>query len=149
MTYTVTRRLEFDAGHRVYGHESKCAHIHGHRYVVLITCSPIADLDDLGRVVDFSVIKRVVGSWIDENFDHGMLLFKNDPLVQFWKSGGLIDENEAMVHKHYVMEKNPTAENIAEFIYWTAMAMLRSYNVRVEQVEVQETPNCKAVYGND
>ncbi|MEE8246777.1 MAG: 6-carboxytetrahydropterin synthase, partial [Alphaproteobacteria bacterium] len=37
-TYTVTRRLEIDAGHRVMTHGSKCRHLHGHRYVVEAVC---------------------------------------------------------------------------------------------------------------
>ena len=144
MTYEITRRLEFDAGHRVYGHESKCAHIHGHRYTVFVTCSPNHGLDDIGRVIDFSVIKAKVGTWIDENLDHGMLLFKDDPLVYWWR------ENEfGEVHKHYIMDDNPTAENIAKLIYWKAYALFRvAYNgpIRIVKVVVQETPNCSASY---
>ena len=51
--HTITRRLEFDAGHRVYQHESKCNHVHGHRYVVEVEAT--GTLDGLGRIIDFSV----------------------------------------------------------------------------------------------
>jgi 6-pyruvoyltetrahydropterin/6-carboxytetrahydropterin synthase len=51
-----TRRIEFDAAHRVMEHESKCKHLHGHRYALEATfVAP--DLDTLGRVVEFGVIK--------------------------------------------------------------------------------------------
>jgi 6-pyruvoyltetrahydropterin/6-carboxytetrahydropterin synthase len=146
-TYTVTRRIEFDAGHRVYGHESKCAHIHGHRYVVLVTCAPIDDLDSIGRVVDFSVIKGKVGTWIDENLDHGMILCEGDPLVAIWNGGfKFVGRGPEEHHKHFIMKDNPTAENIARMIYFRAEELLSDYYIKIVSVEVQETPNCKAVY---
>ena len=40
----ITRRLEFDAGHRIPDHKSQCRHLHGHRYVIEITLS--------GQVID-------------------------------------------------------------------------------------------------
>ena len=33
----ITRRLEFDAGHRIPDHQSQCRHLHGHRYAIEIT----------------------------------------------------------------------------------------------------------------
>ena len=35
----ITRRLEFDAGHRIPDHASQCRHLHGHRYVIEISLS--------------------------------------------------------------------------------------------------------------
>src|SRR5271169_6402363 len=35
----ITRRLEFDAGHRIPHHASLCKHLHGHRYAMEITLS--------------------------------------------------------------------------------------------------------------
>ena len=72
-----TRRLEWDAMHRIPGHEGKCRAFHGHRYVAEITCAA-PTLDALGRVVDFGVIKQRVGTWIDENWDHTAILAAHD-----------------------------------------------------------------------
>ena len=72
----VTRRVEFDAAHRVMKHESKCRHLHGHRYAAEITCE--GKLDTLDRVIDFGVIKNLVGEWIDELLDHGTILNVED-----------------------------------------------------------------------
>jgi len=36
---TITRRLEFDAGHRIPHHAGKCCHLHGHRYAIELTVS--------------------------------------------------------------------------------------------------------------
>ena len=41
MIAVITRKLEFDAGHRVMNHESKCATCHGHRYVLEVTAEDI------------------------------------------------------------------------------------------------------------
>ena len=53
---TITKKLEFDYGHRVLGHEGKCRHLHGHRGVAEVTVYA-PSLDNLGRVVDFGAIK--------------------------------------------------------------------------------------------
>ena len=75
---TCIRRLEWDAMHRIPAHEHKCSAWHGHRYAVEIHCTA-PELDHCGRVVDFGVIKREVGGWIDEHWDHTALIMKGDP----------------------------------------------------------------------
>lgn len=133
----ITRRLEFDAGHRVLGHEGKCRNLHGHRYCVEVSVSAPAGLDGLGRVIDFGIIKTRLGGWIDENLDHNMLLHPDDPLVQV---------GTAMVGRlPWVMENgNPTAENIAALVYIMAVKLLPE--LKVHRVRVYETPNCWADY---
>ena len=58
---TCTRRLTFCAGHRVLGHESKCAHPHGHNYVVYVTAEA-EQLDDVGRVMVTCVTRGLLRS---------------------------------------------------------------------------------------
>ena len=136
--HSVRRRLHFCAGHRVLDHESKCAHPHGHNYLVYLEAVPETDLDDIGRVVDFGVLKAVVGTWIDENLDHKFLVYEKDvELIEALKSVG------AELH---VTEKNPTAENIAEGIYEVAIKLLSDYPIRITAVHVEETMNCTASY---
>lgn len=144
MMHTIIRKFTFDAGHRVYGHESKCSHVHGHTYIVEVECS--GGLDSLGRVIDFSIIKDVCGKWIDDNLDHGMILYKDDPLADIWMNGFPDGGGgNQKIHKHFLMSKNPTAENIAEFLYKTFNRILQG-RVVVESVVVHETPNCRAEY---
>ena len=108
---TITRRLEFDYGHRVLGHEGKCRHLHGHRGAVEITVRG-PRLDSIGRVIDFSEVKRLVGGWIDENWDHNLLLNPSDPLLSRLEFGD--------VHGRRIYEmplgNNPTAENMEKSI---------------------------------
>ena len=77
-TITCTRRIQFCAGHRVKNHESKCRNLHGHNYVVWITAKLDAGTDELGRVVDFSVLKARIGGWIEDAWDHGFILWDQD-----------------------------------------------------------------------
>lgn len=138
---TCTRRLEFDAGHRVVGHETKCKHLHGHRYVVEITCALTIELTDtLGRVVDYGVIKERVGGWIDEHLDHGLILWDADRTLSVLRSlrvGG--DEHQ----KIYLLHVNPTAENLAAHLLEKATELLPD-DVTPIRVRVWETPNCYA-----
>lgn len=133
---TCTRRLQFCAGHRVLGHENKCAQPHGHNYVVRITAES-AGLDALGRVIDFGVLKDYFGTWIDRQWDHGFIIHKDD-IVMF-------EALQQMGAKVFVMPYNPTAENIARYLCEAAI-LPKSIPVRVIRVEVEETENCHAAY---
>ena len=135
---TCTRRLEWDAMHRIPLHESKCKAFHGHRYAAELTCS--ADhLDSLGRVVDFGVIKQIVGAWIDDNWDHTAILMRGDP-----EAGILAEANERLGRPVYWMDAHPTAENIVEELGRVANRLLAGTGVTVVRIRLWETPNCSA-----
>lgn len=144
-TLTITRRLEFDAAHRVVGHETKCKNLHGHRYVVELEASPKApgQLDLIGRVIDFSVLKGVVGKWIDEAWDHNILLNSEDPLL---KVVDALDPDVFPKHPFVFYKQNPTAEVMAEFLLGKARDLLAQTDVLVTRVRIYETPNCFADY---
>ena len=140
---SITRRLDFDAGHRVLGHEGKCAHLHGHRYTVLVTVRA-PELDRLGRVIDFSVVKERIGGWIDENWDHNLLLHPDDPQAAHLcktekRPPWLMPPGPAA---------NPTAENLAAVLFAECRRLLPA-GLAVERVRVYETPNCMADYTAD
>jgi 6-pyruvoyltetrahydropterin/6-carboxytetrahydropterin synthase len=138
---SITRKLQFCAGHRVYGHEGKCNNLHGHNYEVIITASA-ENLDSCGRVIDFSAIKTTVGKWIEHYLDHGMILWTQDPLCALYdgrREGAILSG-----HKHFFLEQNPTAENIALFLLGLSAELLKGTGVQVLMVGVEETPNCSA-----
>ena len=135
---TCTRKVHFCAGHRVMGHENKCKHLHGHNYDVYITARA-ERLDEIGRVVDFSVLKGTVGSWIDENWDHGFLLWDRDEEAIATLSNFLNGEQ-----KLFLMPSNPTAENIASYVLDIGNSLLEGSGVKVVKVVVWETQNCFA-----
>jgi len=137
---TCTRKLWFCAGHRVKGHEGKCSHLHGHNYIVYVTAQ--ASLDSIGRVIDFSVLKDKFGSFIDDNFDHGFLVWEEDKEVI-----DALDYFDAYCgeQKIFVMPTNPTAENIAQFLLDNSDDILDDKGVEVTMIKVYETENCFAV----
>lgn len=134
MITAITKRLEFDAGHRLVGHESKCKNLHGHRYAAEITVELTGDLDDVGRVVDFGVIKQKVGGWIDDELDHAFIVNAADPLLAVITSSG----------KHFVVDFEPTAENLAQIIFDKAAALLDDGRMSVVAVKLFETPTSSA-----
>ena len=130
-----TRRLEFDAAHRVMEHESKCRHLHGHRYVVEASFEAEA-LDALDRVIDFGVIKEKLGAWIDEHWDHATILNARDRAL-----GDAISAETAQ--RIYYIEGNPTAEKMAEYLFNIVCPKLfESADVRCTKLRLFETPNC-------
>ena len=71
----ITRRLEFDAGHRIPNHASQCRHLHGHRYAIEVTVSGeivAAEGDsEQGMVADFAGIKALLHQHIVEPWEDG------------------------------------------------------------------------------
>ena len=130
--FQVTRELRFCYGHRLLNYDGKCRHLHGHNGRAVITLEA-PQLDRLGMVMDFSQIKNVVSSWIDEALDHKMLLHKDDPVLPMLKQKG---------EPVYVMDVNPTAENIAKLIYDFAAKQ----GFPVVEVQLWETDHCFATY---
>lgn len=141
---TITRKIEFDAGHRLLGHESKCARLHGHRYVAEFTVMA-NELDSVGRVIDFSIVKERLKEWIDFYWDHNMILHENDPLLGLHEGKYFSNKTPFVMP----MKMNPTAENMAKVLFMTAERLLKNIEnggLRVVQVKLYETPNCWAVY---
>lgn len=135
---TCSRTLEFDAGHRVVNHESKCRNFHGHRYKAEFTFEA-SELDELGRVIDFGVIKQILGKWIDDNLDHTMILNESDIEV-----GKLL---ESLGNKPVFFVKfNPTAENLVEMLFNKANELLKNEGLKCKKVRLWETPNCYCDY---
>ena len=130
--YTVTRLIHFCYGHRLLDYAGKCRHLHGHNGRAVITLAA-ATLDELGMVMDFSCLKRVVGGWIDETLDHKMLLHKDDPVLPFLRQQG---------EPVYVLDVNPTAENIARLLFEFTAAQ----GFPVVEVKLWETETCYACY---
>jgi len=135
---TVTRYHDISCGHRVVGHEGHCAFLHGHNYRIFITCKGIRN-DTIGRVIDFSVLKEKVFAYIEKTIDHRFLVWRDDPLKE-----KLQDISPMSI---VVVDFNPTAENIAEWIVEKIGPFtLRGTSVRIISCTVEETRKCSATY---
>ena len=130
-TYRVTRQIDFCYGHRLLNYNGKCRYLHGHNGLLEVDVESTS-LDNQGMVVDFGRVKDVVEGWVDTNLDHRMLLSRNDPVVPCLRQIG-----EPM----YLMDENPTAENIARLIFNQAHKL----GLKVAEVRLWETAsNCAA-----
>jgi len=140
----ITRRLEFDAGHRIPHHGSQCRNLHGHRYVLEVTLRgetvKSCGSSDEGMVLDFSDVKQIVKREVVDRWDHAFLVHVDDIKVREFL--------ESMPdHKTVVMSLIPTAENLARIAFDTlASHFNKAYGERLilERVRLYETPNCWA-----
>lgn len=130
--FRVTREIHFCYGHRLLNYDGKCRNLHGHNGKALIVMEA-AELDRLGMVVDFSYIKKVVQSWIDDTLDHKMILHRDDPVLPELRRQG-----EPVM----IIDVNPTAENIARLIFDYA----QSQGLPVVEVTLWETDSSFATY---
>lgn len=141
---TITRKLEFDAGHRIPDHKSQCRNLHGHRYTLEITLvGEVIDVEgssDNGMIMDFSDIKTLAKQHLVDVWDHAFLVYEKDEQVRSFLES-------IPGHKTVLIKRIPTVENLAQ----TAFEILNAAYVdhygtglRLQKLVLHETPNCWA-----
>ncbi len=130
--HRITKMIDFCYGHRLLNYEGKCRYLHGHNGRIEVDIEA-KELDRLGMVLDFGVVKDVVRTWVDNNLDHRMLLCKHDPYVPLLKAQG---------EPLFLMDENPTAENIAKVIFQQASQS----GLKISELRLWETPSSFAAY---
>jgi 6-pyruvoyltetrahydropterin/6-carboxytetrahydropterin synthase len=96
------------------------------------------DLDSIGRIIDFGDLKRLVGGWLEEQWDHGFILFKED-------EEAIEAVRSIPGQKLYLLDTNPTAENMADHLLRAiSPKLLADTGVQVIRVVLWETENCFA-----
>lgn len=176
MSYTVIRSHEICAGHRVVGHESKCRHLHGHNYKFHFKVAPkvphrvmsetefatLKQLDSVGRVIDFSVVKTTLCQWLEANWDHKFLHWEQDMLInglkccietdtqseRGWPTFGEGDEDLKAFNDSLVsLPFNPTAENLAAYMVEViGPLLLDEHGVQLVECTIEETSKCHVNY---
>jgi 6-pyruvoyltetrahydropterin/6-carboxytetrahydropterin synthase len=137
----ITRRLEFDAGHRIPSHASQCKHLHGHRYAIEITLSgdiiATEGVSEQGMVMDYSEVKRIAKEQVVDAWDHAFLVYRSDHAV--------VDFLQTLAgHKTVVLDVPPTAENLATVAFGILSPAYRDTygnHLQLERVRIYETPN--------
>jgi 6-pyruvoyltetrahydropterin/6-carboxytetrahydropterin synthase len=120
--FEVTIEETFAAGHALRNYHGRCENVHGHNYRCQVTAEA-AELDENGLLVDFVELKRSLHAVIDR-LDHQWL-------------------NEFSPFDVL----NPSAENIAKFIYDEVHAGLKPRDgVRLSAVRLWETDTASATY---
>jgi len=130
--FRITKHIHFCYGHRLLNYDGKCRFLHGHNGEAVITLEGDR-LDVRGMVFDFSDVKRNLARWIDDNLDHRMILHRSDPIVKTLQQMG---------EPLYLIDENPTAENIAKVIF----AEARRQGLPVTEVSLWETGSSCATY---
>lgn len=145
----ISKEIEIDMGHAVTGHNSKCKHLHGHRYrVVAVVNDKVVstpEASDFGMVIDFGDLKQALTDVIDRPFDHAFVLWKEDPRAHLLQQAHDSWHND--YEKFHLVEFVPTAENLAK--HWfekLEKELIDKYKIRLEELHVWETPTSCAMY---
>jgi len=122
--YTLKVVTDFAASHALRNYEGACQRLHGHNWKVEVEVKA-RQLNDAGMAIDFKAIKSATNQVLD-GLDHYHL---ND-IPPFDKI-------------------NPTAENIAGFLYKEISKQINDNSVCVSSVTVWETERACARYSEE
>ncbi|MBW1989969.1 MAG: 6-carboxytetrahydropterin synthase QueD [Deltaproteobacteria bacterium] len=119
--YEVVVQTCFSAAHALRGYQGDCARMHGHNWTVTVHVE-CERTDEVGIAVDFRTVKAKVQEAVSE-LDHQTL-----------------NELDAF------SQKNPTSENVAEYLYRRVSGALNAEGVRVSRVSVFEAPGAGIIF---
>ncbi len=122
--YQLTVVTEFAAAHTLRDYPGACSRLHGHNWKVE-TEAVATQLDTIGMAVDFKVLKKAANE-VGDQMDHYYL---ND-LAPF-------------------KETNPTAENIAAYMYREISARVNNDRIKVTAVTLWETERAYVRYSEE
>lgn len=142
----ISKTIEWDMGHRIPNHKSKCKNLHGHRYKAeIILQGELINSEGAsneGMVMDFSDIKKIAQKFVEEPLDHSFMFYDKDKiLLKFFESNPIF--------KSIPVPFIPTAENIAEWMFKIVESKLNNKqktNLKLSAVKLWETPNSYVIY---
>lgn len=143
-----------EMAHRLFLTGGKCENIHGHSWWVTISIhAEDEELTEAGMLLglDFADLKSDLRHYMDKNFDHRLLLNKNDPWAQLLAS--INQKHNAVGDYEYLpglkpFEGDPTTELIAADIGEWMQRQLTEIAYRQVECEVWETSvNCATWIG--
>ena len=125
--FELTVKAEFEAAHQINGYNGKCQRLHGHNWSVEAIVEGRV-LDELGMLIDFKVLKAELNKVLDE-LDHRYL-------------------NELPIFSKKI---NPTAENIAQYVFETLSAseIFTDSTAHLKAIRVYESPRSCVTYTAD
>jgi len=144
----ITKEIEIDMAHRVPFHASKCRNLHGHRYKIEVWVDDKL-IEEHGNaaqwmVIDFSDLKEVMMTEIDERYDHGAVFYEWD--IYREKLMEMMDLDDQRKDKLHFVSFIPTAENLCKMWFELIEWPLKERGVKIKHVKVWETPTSTAIY---
>lgn len=141
----ISKTIEIDMGHRVPNHKSKCRNIHGHRWKIEVGVDDKVISEsgrpDEGMVIDFGDVKELMMKAFDEPFDHGFMMYKDDPFVEIFEElRG--EHSQKIIFTDFI----PTSENLAAYFFELISPMLQGRGIALEHVKIWETPNSTSIF---
>lgn len=142
----ISKQIEWDMGHRITNHKSKCRNVHGHRYKAQICIEGnivnTKNAPDEGMVLDFSDLKKLATKFIHNVLDHGFMVWDKDKmLIEFFKKNS--DQ------KYIAVPFVPTAEKISEWIFIQLVNHVKDKygtGIKLYSVKLWETPTSFVEY---
>lgn len=137
MSNFIAVRHNIEVAHRLFDLPGKCEQIHGHSMWVTLYLKGTLDPYGILEAIDFSSLKKSFRSYLDETYDHRLLLNASDPFAgPVWRLNGDGELGEQMfLPGLQAMANDPTTENLA---MWIGEDMADRYE-QVSAVEVWET----------
>ena len=122
--FKIKVRSHFSAAHNLRHYRGKCEQLHGHNWKVEVSVEA-GKLDKQGLVFDFQQLKSITRAAL-KKLDHRFL-------------------NEIP----YFKKKNPTSEQLAEYIYKDIAGRIKNKPFKLKAVSVWETETSCATYSRD
>jgi len=131
----LTHNMEI--AHRLFLMPGKCQQIHGHSMTIDLTLHGNPDENGVFEGLDFGDVKKVFRRYIDENYDHKLLLNVNDPWAQPIETVAAYEAGTGAIWLPglVAVPGDPTTENLAKWILEWAQ---RTWDLRTT-VYIQET----------
>lgn len=152
MGWSAERYHDISCGHRVHNQGSKCELLHGHNYRIHFKCEADAgDLDNVGRVIDFSDMKARLCMWLEDNWDHKFLAWVEDPVIRAIRTAMNHSQFQAASERFtdslVWVPFNPTAENMAQYLVdVVGPEQLAGTGIKLTHCRIDETRKCSATY---
>jgi 6-pyruvoyltetrahydropterin/6-carboxytetrahydropterin synthase len=118
-------------------YKGACNNLHGHNYAITITLGA-KKLDEYGFVMDFSKVKELCNNWLEQHWDHGVILNAQDTtLLKFLKQDK---------QKYFLLPGNmqPSSENLAKYAFDEFSKMIQQ--AELLKIEIAETTDSIAIY---
>ncbi len=123
--FEVMIERNFSSAHQLRGYKGKCENLHGHNYKIEIYARG-SELNNIGLLVDFVELKEAA-----------------DDLVTY------LDHKNLNELEPFVVEQNPSAENVARFVLERLASKINDDRVQIYKVRCFETPTSVATYQVD